>query len=258
MVYRYLLLVLLIGFSQSILAQNSRLANEYYRSGEYEKAAQIYLQLFEKTGKNDYYFGQYIESLLAIENYDEAEDAIKKQIKIRPKDIQLYVTYGNLFEKQYEPEKAEKQYKRAIENMPPDIGSISKIGSAFTRLSKYDLAIETYEKGEELVDRDNVFAPNLAELYRRKGNSSKMIENYLNSLDRYQNNINSLITTLQRSLTDEDYEELQTQLYAKIQEEDVSDAAYEILEWTFIYRKEFKRAFRQARSLDRKNEENGY
>ena len=254
---RFFIILLISFISIGISAQDSRLANQYYQSGEYEKAASMYLKLFNKTKKNDYYFNRYIESLIAIEAYDEAEKGIKEQIKQRPKDVQLYVTYGNLYEKQSDAVNAEKQYKRAIENMTSDIGLISRIGSSFASLAKYDLAIQVYEKGEELIDRKNLFSYNLADLYRRKGNTKKMIEGYLNSVDRFKKNINNLINTLQRYLNDEGYVELQKQLYERIQEDESQDLYNEILAWTFIHRKEYKRAFRQARSVDRRNDENG-
>lgn len=253
-----LLIILFIAFiSITAAAQDSRLANQYYQTGEYEKASTMYLKLFNKTKKNDYYFDRYIESLLAVENYAEAETALKNQIKARPKDIQLYVTYGNIYEKRSDLENAEKQYKRAVENMPADIGIISKIGNSFTTLAKYDLAIQVYENGEKLVDRPNVFAHNLASLYGRKGEVDKMISSYLNSIDRYKNNINNLINVFQRELDEDGYAILQKQLYERIQEENANELYNEILEWTFIHRKEYGKAFRQARSVDRRNEENG-
>lgn len=254
---RFIVILLISFISFNVSAQDSRLANQYYQSGEYEKAASMYLKLFNKTKKNDYYFNRYIESLIAIEAYDEAEKGIKAQIKNRPKDVQLYVTYGNLYEKQFDSENAEIQYKRAIENMTGDIGMISKIGSSFASLAKYDLAILVYEKGEELIDRPNTFSYNLADLYRRKGDNEKMIHYYLNSADRFRKNINNLINTLQRYLEEEAYVELQKQLYERIQEDDSNDLYNELLAWTFIHRKEYKKAFRQARSVDRRNEENG-
>lgn len=254
---KLLLVVFIATLSFNISAQDSRLANQYYQSGEYEKAASMYLKLFNKTRKNDYYFNRYIESLIAIEEYKEAETGIKEQIKNRPKDVQLYVTYGNLYEKQSDTENANKQYKRAVENMPADIGIISRIGSSFASLAKYDLAIEVYEKGEKLIDRPNTFSYNLADLYRRKGDTVNMINSYLNSIERFKKNLNNLINTLNRNLEDEGYVELQKQLYERIQSDEENVLYNELLAWTFIHRKEYKKAFRQARSVDRRNEETG-
>jgi len=255
---RYFFSILLgLLFTLSVSAQDARLANQYYASGEYEKAATIYLKLYNKNKKSDHYFNRYIESLLAVEDFDMAEKAIRGEIKSRPKDAQLLVTFGNLFEKKNETEKADKQFQKAIDNMPKDIGVISRIGQAFTRLAKYDLAIGVYEKGEKLMAKSDLFAYKLADLYRRKGETKKMIHYYLNSVQTYKNNINNLINVLNRNLLEEDYEELQTQLYERIQEDDPQLLYYDILEWTFIHRKEYNKAFRQARSVDRQNEENG-
>lgn len=254
---RFLIITLITIVSFGLSAQDSRLANQYYQSGEYEKASTMYLKLFNKTQKNDYYFNRYIESLLALEEYDQAEEGLKSQIKLRPKQVQLYVTYGNIYEKKGDPVNAEKQYQKAIDNMPSDVGIISRIGSSFSGIAKYDLAIKVFEKGEELIKRPNTFSYNLANLYSRKGDTPNMVDAYLNSIQRYKSNINNLISTLQRNLDDDGYIELQKQLYERIQDEDENDLYNQILEWTFIHRKEYKKAFRQARSQDRKNEENG-
>ena len=256
--YMRFLIVLFISFiALSLTAQDSRLANQYYESAEYEKAATMYLKLFNKTKKNDYYFNRYIESLIAIEAYKEAEKGIKAQIKNRPKEVQLYVTYGNLYEKQFDSVNAEKQYKKAIENMPSDIGIISRIASSFTGLAKYDLAIAAYEKGEKLINRPNTFSYNLADLYRRKGDNVNMINSYLNSIERFKQSLNTLISRLQMYLNEDGYVELQKQLYERIQDDGSSDLYKEMLAWTFIHRKEYKKAFRQARSVDRIKDENG-
>lgn len=255
---RYIYSILfLVAISFAALAQDSRLANQYYNSGEYEKASTIYLKLYQKNKKSDRYFSRYIESLIAIEEYPKAEKVIQGEIKNRPKDAQLLVTYGNLYEKMGEEEKAKKQYKKAVESMPADVAIISRIGNAFSSLAKYDLAIEVFEKGEKIMDRKDLYAYKLGGLYQRKGDGAKMIYYYLNAAEQYKNNINNLISLLQRNLQEDDYKELQAQLYERIQEEDANVLYYDILEWTFIHRKEYRKAFRQARSVDRQNEENG-
>jgi tetratricopeptide (TPR) repeat protein len=141
--------------------------------------------------------------------------------------------------------------------MPGDVGIISRIGSSFATLAKYDLAIEAYEKGEKLINRPNTFSYNLADLYRRKGDNVNMINSYLNSIDRFKKDLNNLINTLQRYLDDDGYIELQKQLYERIQKDESNDLYKEMLAWTFIHRKEYNKAFRQARSIDRINDENG-
>ncbi len=254
-----IILILLFSFSLSCLfAQESKLAQQYFSSGEYEKAATMYSKLYEKNNGNDYYFNRYIESLINLERYDECEKAIKKQLKKNPKQVQLYVTYGNVFERQYKDVEAKEQYEKAIKKLTPDRYITIKLANAFVSLTKYDLATQAYEKGAELLKDKNVFAYNLGDLYRRKGDTNLMIENYLNSLADNPSRVNSLKTMFQRYLKeDEDYDELQTQLYDKIQENTDILEYTELLTWVFIQKKDYRNAFRQVKALDKRLDENG-
>ena len=76
------LMTVLTGFATSTRAQDPNLANQYYLNGEYEKAAELYAQLSEADrGLSDYYFERYFDCLLSLEQYDEGEKAVKKQLK---------------------------------------------------------------------------------------------------------------------------------------------------------------------------------
>ena len=252
-----LFVVFMLSISITLVGQESKLANEYYRSGEYEKAGMLYKKLHEDSQNNDFYFTRYLESLLALEQFDDAEKAIREEIKKRPNDAHLYVSYGNIFEKKFETEKAEEQYGKAIKKVKPDLGSISRLGNAFLSLAKYDQAIQVYELATTSLDNKYIFAYNLADLYRRKGTTDKMIQYYLLSLLNSPNRTNSLKNLFQRYLAEEEYDELQRQLYIMIQDHPDEVSYPELLQWVFIHRKEYGRALRQARAMDRKYDENG-
>ncbi|MBT8189801.1 MAG: tetratricopeptide repeat protein [Saprospiraceae bacterium] len=244
--------------SMNLLSQDSRLANQYYQSGEYEQAASVYKALFDKTQNAYFYFTRYIDCMIAMDDYEGAEREINKQIKKDPKQMQLYVTYGNLLERQYLPDQADEQYRKAIDNIPPDVSVINNLGNAFTRLTKYDMAIEAFRKGQALLSNDYLFSYNLADLYRRKGDSKRMIEYYLKVAAQNPTQVEQYKTQFQRNLSNEgDLDELRRQLYDKIQSEPENQVYPELLEWVFIEKKEYNKALRQARSLDRKLNETG-
>ncbi|MBI5917291.1 MAG: tetratricopeptide repeat protein [Bacteroidetes bacterium] len=245
-------------FPMASFAQDSKLAQQYFQDGEFEKAAVLYQKLYEQQSHNDHYFDRFVECMLAIEKYEEVEDALKKALKTTPDDVRLYVAYGNLYERQFMEEKATEQYEKAIKKMPADQYQVTRLASAFTNLTKYDLAIKAYETGGQLLKDDQVFSFNLAELYRRKGDIPKMLENYLNSLTSYPERLNTVKGQLQRFLTNpEDYAELQAQLYDRIQKNPEAFHFVELLQWVFIQNKDYKNALRQAKSLDRRLSENG-
>lgn len=239
-------------------AQDSKLAQQYYQDGEFEKAAVLYEKLYVQNNKNDFYFDRYIECMLASEKFDDVENALKKELKDDPNNIRLYVTYGNLYERQFQEDKAKEQYEKAIKKMPADQYQITRLAGAFSNLTKYDLAIQAYEAGAALLKDNEVFSFNLAELYRRKGDIPKMLENYLNSVTSYPERLNTVKSQLQRNLTNQDdYAELQAQLYDRIQKNPEAYHFTELLQWVFIQTKDYKNALRQAKALDRRLNENG-
>lgn len=241
-----------------LYGQESKLANEYFRNGEYEKAAVLFKKLNDKTKGTSYYFNYYIKSLVAAGQDEEAEKILKGEIKKNPGNTELYVTYGDMLEQRNELEEAKKYYRQAIDNLGPDVSRISKLGNAFIGSVKYDMAEETYLKGVELLDNEQVFAYNLADLYSRKDQKDKMVYYYLAALAANPQHINSVKSNLHRKLNGiEEYAVLKEQLYARIQDYPDVIQYTELLQWAFVQEKDYTRAFRQARSLDRELDENG-
>ncbi len=252
---RYVLVLSFICFLTAISAQNSQLARQYYSTGEYEKAGEIYQALYKKS-KNATYFSYYIKCLIALEDYSRAEKMIQKEIKRKPSP-NLYVTYGDLFEMQSKTEEANKQYQKAIAAVPNKSHLISQLANAFLRSTKYDLAIQTYEKGAELLKDENVFAYNLADLYRRKGDIHNMINSYLLSIEKTPARLNSVQNILGRDLDEDGFALLKEQLLAKIQQNPKLIEFPELLQWMYTQQKEYKKALRQATALDLRLDEDG-
>ena len=133
----------------------------------------------------------------------------------------------------------------------------TRLGNAFLSQAKYDEAIVTYEKGEKLLDKPGIFSYQLADLYKRNGDMSKMIEQYLYSLQSSPDRLENIQNMLQRSLKAEDYDELLSQLYVFIQDYPETDYFPEMLAWTFMQQKDYSKAMRQAKALDKRMGENG-
>ncbi len=254
---RWLFTIFCLAVASLTFGQDARLAQQYYLDGEFEKAATLYERLYLSNDANDYYFERYVDCLLSLERFEDADRVIAGQIRRFPDNVQLYVTRGKLLERQYKDEEAMQQYQLAIEQLPKNQYAIIKLANAFTIENKYDLAAATYEKGADLLKDKSIFAFNLGELYRRKGDSERMITQCLNSLDRNPERLNTLQTIFQRFLLQEDLRELRRQLYARLQEDNNNLMYAELLTWVFIQQKDYKSALRQVRALDRRLKENG-
>jgi tetratricopeptide (TPR) repeat protein len=246
----------LFGTALSAQTADPNLANQYFSDGEYEKAAALYAQLVEKERRSDYYFMRYIDCLTKLEKWEEAEKAVKKQIKDQPENNVLFVVYGQIYEEQGKATEAEAQYQKAIDKMASDYAAVIRLANMFQNDSKFDYAVKTYERGAQLTRDPNRFAYNLGDLYRRKGEPKKMTEQYLNALESDPGKLPSLQTIFARTLGPDDLQELQSQLYARIQQNENPDYI-ELLAWSFVQRKDFKSALRQYKALDKRLGESG-
>jgi tetratricopeptide (TPR) repeat protein len=249
-------IVLLTAIQAS--AQTASLARKYFSDGEFEKAGALYKELHELNRANDYFFERYFVTLLELEDYKEAEKMMKKSIKAAPEKVERYVSYGTLFERQGNRDKAKEQYEKAIKLLPSNQIQIVKLANAFIKNKSYAQAIDTYKKGSKLMRINNMFAYEIGSVYRLKGNTPKMIESYLDCLEYLPNRMTNIQAFFQRELSNTDgFAELKTQLYARINKSPEVTIYPEMLIWVFMQQGDFENALRQATALDKRQNENG-
>ena len=244
-------------FSFGLIGQENNLANQYFNDGEYEKAATIYKNLYNTNPAVDFYFKRLMDCFGALGKYNEAETLVKKEISKRPKESQLYITYAQLLEKQGDLEKSNKQYKEALKTLDRDPIQYFKLGSAFLEDGKYDLAIEVYEKGDKITGGNAGFAYNLADVYRRKGDIQKMLEYYIIGLDNKTIQVASLKNVLISYLPQDKYADLQGMIYDKLDKNPDNLDYLDLLQWSFLQKKDFANALRQAKAIDKITSGNG-
>ncbi|NJN34203.1 MAG: tetratricopeptide repeat protein [Saprospiraceae bacterium] len=226
-----------------------RIADYYFQQGELEKAASIYEKLYLQNA-GDYYFERYVSCLMDLNRFEECEKVLNRQIKREPQKVSLYVQYGRLFEKQNQEPKAAEQYKKAIDKLPADRFVVDNLASNFNSMARYDLSMQAYERGGLLLKNKNIFAFNLAELYRRKDNIAKMVTSYLDALQENPSFLPSVEAMLLRySNGESEQTELQTQLYARIQDEPKVTIYPELLSWLFLQKKTIKMPFANSNRL---------
>jgi len=254
---RILIIGVLLFMQGVVFGQESKLAQNYYNNGEYEKAAVLYQKLYKKHAYNDYYFRYYYNSLLNLGEYKNCEKIIKDAIKKKPQDLFLLVRQGTLYEKLDQQDKAEKLYEKAIKKLKNDRNQVIRLASAFSQLTKYEYALNVYEKGIKLIGDETIFSSSLAELYRRKGDIEQMIKYYLIYSKKNANSLKYVKQILQREYSDSLSLVLKNQLYENIQKDPEETTYIKLLGWVFIQNKEYSKALRQLISLDKRLEEDG-
>jgi len=61
--------------------QKEKLARYYYIGGQYEKAAELFKELYNEKPNYYYYYSYYLNSLIYLKRFDEAIKLTKKQSK---------------------------------------------------------------------------------------------------------------------------------------------------------------------------------
>ncbi|MEZ4885640.1 MAG: tetratricopeptide repeat protein [Chitinophagales bacterium] len=235
--------------------QDFRLAFEYYKKGEYDKAVVLYEKIY-KNGGSEGVYRNYYNCLLALKNFEEAEKVIKKRLKRYKDNPGLYVDLGLLYRHQQLEDQAKQEFEKAIDVVT--VQTVGQLSNVFSQADEYDYAIATLKKGQKLQGDEKAYAAVLAQLYAKKGDYAKVIDSYLDYAVSEASNIQTVQSSLQRIIKQDAYmEELQTQLYGRIQQ-DANEVIYpELLTWTFIQQKDFESALIQAKALDRRFEEDG-
>ncbi len=238
-------------------ANQFRLAQQYQRNGELEKAASVYKRLYDGNQRNATYFNSYYRTLIQMDDFETAETVLKSRIKKYPKDPFVYVSYGELNERMGNSEEAKKNYKKATDLLPNERHQIVRLANQFKSRSNYEMAEYVYEKGSKKLDDEYLFAWELGDLYRQRGEDKQMIYWYLNSVEREPNRITSVKTIFQRYLSDDAWVELKDQLYERAQAKPDNEIFPDMLAYVFIQQKDFGSALRQVRAIDRRKKENG-
>ncbi len=238
---------------------DEKLAAEYLKNKEFDKALVLYEKLFEEKGTH-FYYTYYLYCLIETQDYKTALKAIRKQFRQDPKQLRYLVDEGFIYTLSGEQEKARKIFDEALQSIAPDANQIRDLANAYNYRGQSDYAIQTYEKGRKMVP-DYPFNIELAQIYNQLGNNQEMVKEYLDLLDIDLSKMELIKGRLQSALNDdpegEKNEVLRTELLKRAQKFPDKTWFSEMLIWHSIQQKDFSMALLQAKSLDRRFQENG-
>lgn len=249
----FLCLTFFLMSSGALLAQNSdlQLAHQFSINGEEQKALDIYQKLYKED--NDSFYAYYLNSLLNLKRYDEAENITKKQLRKHPQDNQYAVALGRIYTQQGHVDKAAAVYDNLLKNLPADQSTIANLATQFYQAENADYAIKIFQQGRKLLHNDQVFSMELISLYRYKRDKASLTEEYLNYLPgnpMYMNQAESTLASLYEGETD--YDMLRASLLKHIQKDPQQLVYTHLLTWMYLQQKEYDQALNQALAMDRR------
>jgi tetratricopeptide (TPR) repeat protein len=252
------LILLLIACSFSAFSQNATdadIAKQFYDTGQYDKAYTLYKSLYQSKNGSDIYYQAYLNVLIKLKQYPEAEKIILKKAKENPKTL---FDLGQLYQEKGDLAAADKVFENIIQKMEPNQFAIADVANSFYAINNYDYAIKTFIEGRKIIKEDYAFVFELINLYRFKKMKNALTSESLKILDQQPELLAMVKSNLSRTYeNDEDYEVLRSLLLKKIQKDAQNTTLIDLLAWQYIQQKQFDLALIQYIALDRRTEGNG-
>lgn len=195
---KFIFILFLICLSSFAIAQkqsDSQLAYTYYTNKEYDKAAELFLQLYQRT-KASYYLDYHVICLINGKKYDEAESTLRKYLKTNDTNKDFLINLGYIYEQQGKIKKSEEYFNKALKTLLPNNNDIQNLAYKFRNIREYEWAARTYQKGRELLKDPNAFVLEIGENHMYERNYKAMFEQFIAALQANPGNLNAITSKL--------------------------------------------------------------
>lgn len=254
----YILLLFFCFCSNYICGQNpndAELANQFYINGEYDKSLLIYQKLYQSKGGAELYYNEYINTLLKLKKFTEAEKITLKKVK---ENFKYGIDLGKIYLEQGEVDKANKTFDSVIEDMPKDVYVITDVANSFYSLGNFEYAIKAFLTGRKLLKNDSIYGYELVNLYRYKRLKPELTTEVINILENQPAFLASAKSSISRTYeTSEDYDVLKSIILKKVQKDPQNTTYINLLAWVYLQQKQYELALIQLIALDKRFEDNG-
>jgi len=253
--YRKFIVILFFFTASYCFSQNSQLAYDYFRKGEYEKATTLYKQLYEKNKIRHDYFKRLLSCYQLTENFEAASTLLNKHQKEFPKHNNLIIEIGYNLELQHQKEQAIQYYNKALQIVEDNPHAAYLIGRTFQENHLLDFALKTYKKAMEL-NPELSYDVYMASIYGEKAEIENMFDAYLSMVEKNE----SFYPTVQRYagmfITDNNEDShniIFRKLVLKRLQKSPNNSWNKLLSWLYMQQKDFDKAFIQETALHKRN-----
>lgn len=234
---------------------DEQLASRYYREQDYEKARDLYAQLFEKTDQT-VHFQQYIECLILLKDYDKAEKELKSFAKKHPTYYKATTDLIYIYTIQGNTDKAKKQFNDILKDLPDNASTIRNLSYALQARGLYDMSMAILEKGNKLLEGKETFYMEQANLNLSMINYQEAFRYYFKEMEthpgQYNNIRNRLQTLMFYDVNNSISDELRIALLRQTQEKPDNLEFAQLLVWFALQQEDYDIALAQSQSIDRK------
>ena len=244
--------------AQSQRQVDEQLARNFFNNKEYDKAADMYQQLYINY-RYYHYFSQYIECLIFLENFKDAEKDLRSFIKNdnTTNKWRSTVTLAYVLFRNNENDKSEKILKKLISELPADKNVFMQVANVMNSKNFNEYSILLYDRGSGISSMNYKFFMEKAQAYLSMTDFEKATENYLLHLEENPSDYDIVKTRmsymLRYNLDDSVIDDIRFALLKKAQGNRDNEVFSELLVWFALQMKDYEIALDQDIALDRRS-----
>lgn len=231
-----------------------KLAINLYKAKEYEKAAELFQQLYKEKHSSNYY-NYLFNCLIATRNYKQAGKLVKQQ-KSHSANYRYLIDEAYVEKLSDNQKKSDKILNKILNDLPANRNQIMQITSSMQSRGFADIAIKVYQKASMTPGSNQTYNLEIANAYLYSGDYEKMFDSYIRQLQQNPADIERIKTKLQYVMRIDVSSNLsgmlKKQLLKSAQENPDDIQLSEMLLWYSLQTKDFKMAFRQAKAIDKR------
>ena len=262
-----LILLLCMLFVQSLDAQNvhnqrqfdEKLAREFYYKKDYEKARDIYKNLYDNY-KQVSYFTQYADCLILTGDYEAAEKAYKSFLKSNPKNWKAHVDLAYVYSQQGDNPKAVKYLNKVIKDVPDTKNAIVEVSNLLRNRNFNDEAIALFERGASNPNINYKFYLEKAYTYNSMLDFENATDCYLMYLkenpEQYEMVKTRFRVMMMYDLNGNVDDVIRMALLRKTQEDPENEEFSSLLMWYSLQQQDYELALMQLKALDKRGKGN--
>ncbi len=228
-----------------------QLANRLMQQQNYEEALPILESLYDNNPGSLLFFNQYIDCLVNLTRYEEAEEITRNQIEEERYRSQASIKLAEILHISGRREEAMNIWITESKEDQNNIQTYYTIGTSMLSRQEFDAAIELYKQGQQRFNNPGLFTNELADTYMQAGRFEEAVNEYYQLIIESPDQMSIVQQRFFMMRDPNVYEiaalELEDLLLELHFTESSYSSLYQLLAWLLLETDQYQRAFQFAR-----------
>lgn len=258
-----LIILILIFIATNLYSQTQddwnkfRLAQSYESLGNYDKAFELYRELYFQFPSQFQFYDAYYRLLTQLKRYDEAIDLLRKRLHSNPNDFNTYAELAVLYDRKGIKDSVDYYIREGIRRDPKNPMSYKFIANVLIQSRMFDYANNVLEEGKSRISENEMFIIDLININSILMNYTKACNEMIELLKKQPQHINFVQNKLAQIITNPIALKTSIEVFEKNFDRK-NFPIIKILSWLYFQNRDFKKAFDLAIEIEKITNANGY